>query len=375
MTTAALQQAVQDLIDARVAAGAEVGVQVAVIAGGRVVVDAASGLADPGQGTPVAPGTLFFAASAAKGVASAVAHVLAERGLLSYDSPACDVWPQLAAHGKEGITLRHVLLHSAGIPAPPYGATVDQLCDADHMGDAIAAMPPWWPPGSRFGYHALTFGFLLGGIVQRTTGRPLRAWLREAVTGPAGVVDDVHFGVPEALLGRVARQVPADRPPPAPPPGSPADRALPPAVRPDAGYANRRDVLTADIPSQGTMSALGAARLYAALLGHGAGARLVGADRLATMATVMFRGHDEVMDVPTAWAFGFSPHRPGGAASRPGSTFGMMGMNGSAAYADIDSGVAVAVMRNRFDPLDMATVAEADRLVAAAFPPRDRTGP
>jgi hypothetical protein len=80
------------------------------------------------------------------------------------------------------------------------------------------------------------------------------------------VVDDVHFGVPEALLGRVARQVPADRPPPAPPPGSPADRALPPAVRPDAGYANRREVLTADIPSQGTMSALGAARLYAALL-------------------------------------------------------------------------------------------------------------
>jgi CubicO group peptidase (beta-lactamase class C family) len=146
-------------------------------------------------------------------------------------------------------------------------------------------------------------------------------------------------------------------------------------VRPDAGYANRRDVLTADIPSQGTMSALGAARLYAALLGHGVGPRLVGADRLATMATVMFRGHDEVMDVPTAWAFGFSPHRPGGAASRPGSTFGMMGMNGSAAYADIDSGAAVAVMRNRFDPLDMATVAEADRLVAAAFPPRDRTGP
>ena len=127
------------------------------------------------------------------------------------------MWPQLAAHGKEGITLRHVLLHSAGVPAPPYGTTVDQLCDADHMGDAIAAMPPWWPPGSRFGYHALTFGFLLGGIVQRTTGRPLRAWLREAVTGPAGVVDDVHFGVPEALLGRVARQVPADRPPPAPP--------------------------------------------------------------------------------------------------------------------------------------------------------------
>ena len=96
------------------------------------------------------------------------------------------------------------------------------------------------------------------------------------------------------------------------------------------------------------------------------------------MATVMFRGHDEVMDIPTAWAFGFSPHRPGGAASRPGSTFGMTGMNGSAAYADIDSGAAVAVMRNRFDPLDMATVAEVDRLgrrLPTSRSDRPMTGP
>jgi hypothetical protein len=86
------------------------------------------------------------------------------------------------------------------------------------------------------------------------------------------------------------------------------------------------------------------------------------------MAASAFEGRDEVMGVPTTWAFGFSPHRPGGVPSRPGSTFGMVGANGSAAYADIDSGVAVAVMRNRFGAPGLAALAEVDRIVADAFP-------
>ena len=162
------------------------------------------------------------------------------------------------------------------------------------------------------------------------------------------------FGVPEPLVGRVARQQPPVGPPP--PPGSPLDRALPPRIRPDADYANRRDVLTSDIPSEGTMSARGAALVYAALLGHADGVELVSPARRARMAAVQFQGQDQVMGFPSTWAFGFSPQRPG-------STFGMVGTNGSAAYADIDTGVAVAVMRNRFDS-DLAVVREIDRIVA-----------
>jgi hypothetical protein len=90
------------------------------------------------------------------------------------------------------------------------------------------------------------------------------------------------------------------------------------------------------------------------------------------MAAPAFEGRDEVMGVPTTWAFGFSPHRPGGVPSRPGSTFGMVGANGSAAYADIDSGVAVAVMRNRFGAPGLAALAEVDRIVADAFPAPSR---
>jgi CubicO group peptidase (beta-lactamase class C family) len=258
MSTADAQARVQAMIDRRVASGDEVGVQVAVVEHGRVVVDAVSGSADPGRRRAVAPDTLFWAASTAKGVASAVVHVLVERGELAYDLRAVEVWPEFGARGKDRVTLRQVLLHTAGVPAPPYDTTVEQLCDWEHMCAVLAEAEPWWEPGTRFGYHAKTFGFLLGEIVRRATGRTLSWWLHEVVTVPLGIGDEVHFGVPEELVDRVARQQPpAGPPPPAPEPGSPADRAFPPGIRLDADYANRRDVLTSDIPSEGTMTAAG----------------------------------------------------------------------------------------------------------------------
>jgi CubicO group peptidase (beta-lactamase class C family) len=356
-----------------VASGAEVGLQVAVVHRGRPVVEAVSGLADAGRGVAVSPRTLFYAASTAKGVASTVAHVLVKRGELDDDLRLVDVWPEFGAHGKQQVTLRHVLMHTAGVPAPPYDTTVEHLCDWDHMCAVLAAAEPWWPPGTHFGYHAQTFGFLVGEIVRRATGRTLSWWLREAVTGPLGVEDEVHFGVPEALLDRVAHQEPPPGPPPeGPAHGAPADRAIPPGIRPDADFANRRDVLTSDIPSGGTMTARGVARIYAALLGDVACVQLVSPARRTEMAAPAFEGRDEVMGVPSTWAFGYSPFRPGGVPSRAGSTFGMVGANGSAAYADIDSGVAVAVMRNRFGGAGLAAAAEVDRIVADCFPANRR---
>ena len=360
------QLRIEAVIEHLVASGGEVGLQVAVVMDGRVAVDAVSGVCATEGGAPVTPATLFYAASTAKGVASSVAHVLVERGELAYDLRLVEVWPEFAAHGKHRVTLRHVLLHTAGVPAPPYDTTVEDLCDWDRMCAVLADARPWWEAGTRFGYHAQTFGYLVGETIRRATGRTLSWWLREALTGPLGVEDEVHFGVPAALLGRVAHQEAADGDDAVPEPGSPLDRALPPGIRPGAAAANRRDVLTSDIPSAGTMSARGAALLYAGLLGHVDGVELVSPARRADMAEVKYEGMDEVMGFESSWAFGYSPHRPGGTQSRPGSTFGMVGMNGSAAYADIDSGVAVAVMRNRFGP-DMTAAAEVDQIVADAI--------
>lgn len=362
-----MQAAIQSVVDELVAAGAETGLQVAVIRNGRVAADAVGGVADPRTGAAVSGDTLFYAASTAKGVAASVAHVLVERGELSYDMRVADVWPEFGSHGKGEVTLRHVLLHTAGVPGLPAGTTVEDLCDWERMCAVLADEKPWWEPGTRFGYHAKTFGFLLGEIMRRVTGRTASMLLRDVITSPLGIEDEVHFGVPRRLLPRVARQIASAGPVPGfPEPGSPQDRAMPRGVRPDADYANRADVLTADIVSEGTMTARGAARVYSALLGHVDGVALVSPRRLAAMTAVAFTGMDQVMGFPVAWAFGYSPDRPGGVPSRRGSTFGMVGMNGSAAYADIDSGVAVAVMRNRFAAGDLTTVARIDRIVAGA---------
>jgi len=362
-----LQARLQDLADARVAAGAEVGLQIAVFHRGTLVADVTAGLADPASGRRVDGDTLFFAASTAKAIASTVAHVLIDRGVLRDDDRLADWWPDFGTHGKDAITVRHVLTHTAGVPAVPATTTVDDLHDWDHMTAALEAAEPWWEPGTCFGYHAVTFGYLLGEHIRRRTGQTIAAALREHVTRPLGVADDVHFAVPEHALERVATQVPAATPPPAPAPGSAADRALPAAIRPDAAYANRRDVLTAPDPSSGTMTARGAATVLAALLDAGCG--LVSRHQLRHLAAITFAGHDEVMDMDATWAYGYAPVRPGHDGGRPGSTFGMVGLNGSVAYADIETGVAAAVMRNRFDPTDLTTAAAADDLIADACRP------
>jgi CubicO group peptidase (beta-lactamase class C family) len=361
------QTRVQCVIDLLVTSGAETGVQVAVVHEGDVVVDAVAGLADPHTQEPVTADTLFFAASTGKGVATPIAHIMVERGDLRYDQPVAEVWPEFATHGKDRVTLRHVLLHTAGVPGLWPQISAAGLCDWDRMCAFIADQEPWWTPGSQTGYHALTFGFVLGELVRRATKRTLAAVLREDIAGPLAVRDELHFGVPDAQLTKVARQGPEGAAPPPPEPGSPLDRALPAGVQPTAAFANRRDILHADIPSQGAMSARAVARMYAALLGDIDGVELVSPRRLTTMAAPAFSDDDQVMGIPTTWALGYSTARLG-VDSRPGSTFGMIGSNGTAAYADIDSGVAVALMRNRITT-DMTAIAEVDRIIADTFRP------
>ena len=127
------QDRVQALMDKLVASGEEIGLQVAVIHNGRVVVDAVSGVADPRTGAAVTGDTLFYAASTAKGVASTVVHVLAERGEVDYDMRAVDVWPEFGSHAKDKVTLRHVLLHTAGVVGLPPDTTAADLCNWGHM--------------------------------------------------------------------------------------------------------------------------------------------------------------------------------------------------------------------------------------------------
>jgi len=125
----------------------------------------------------------------------------------------------------------------------------------------VADERPWWEPGTRSGNHAQTFGFLLDETIRRATGQTISAHFRTLITDPLDITDNVHFSVPRTLLPRIAQQVDPDHHgAQVSAPGSPLDRAMPPGIWPSADLANRADVLTADIPSAGTMTARGVAR-------------------------------------------------------------------------------------------------------------------
>ena len=213
------------------ASGAETGLQVAVLRNGRVAAEAVSGVSDPGTGAAVRADTLFYAASTAKGVAASLAHVLAERGDLDYDMTLASVWPEFGSRGKDRVTVRQVLMHTAGLPGLPAGSTPEDLCDTERMCAVLAAQEPWWEPGSRFGYHALTFGFLLGEVIRRATGRTVTELLRQLVTGPLGVTGEVCFGVPPAFAASRGQAGSCRRP---------GARSAGARIRPGPGPAERR---------------------------------------------------------------------------------------------------------------------------------------
>lgn len=169
-----VQKRVQETIDRMVDSGEEVGVQVAVYRRGETVVDAVAGVADPSTGRKVTSDTPFYNFSICKAAASTIVHMLAERGLFTYETPVAALWPEFAAHGKQKVTIRQVLNHSAGVPGIPMQTTMEDLCDWNKMCAAIADEELWWEPGTQLGYHAYTFGYLTGEIVRRARARRSR---------------------------------------------------------------------------------------------------------------------------------------------------------------------------------------------------------
>ena len=365
-----LQQQVQQAIDQLVEAGTERGVQVAVYRDGTQVVDAVAGVADPDSGRPVDAGTVFYNFSVVKGAAATIAHMLAERGLFGYDTPVAELWPEFAAHGKQAVTVRQVLNHTAGVPAIPLDTTIEDLCDWDKMCAAIADAEPWWEPGTKVGYHAYTFGYSVGELVRRVTGKPISAVLWEQVAGPLGVAEELWFGMPASEHHRLARL--EDEPGAAEqaaqmmaslPPDLPMFKASPPELFPNAAFGNRPDILAADIPAGGKTSARAIARMYAALLGEVDGVRLLPPERLAEATAVSSSGTDEVFGNPSTWGLGYGIGGPTGDPQAAPTVFGLGGVGGSFACGDTATGISWAVTKNRISA-DFSTATQLGQLIA-----------
>jgi len=360
-------QQVQRVLDQLTESGAEVGLQVAAYLDGKLVIDAWAGVADQTTGRPVTSDTLFMAMSCTKGITATCIHILADRGVLDYDTPIAQYWPEFAAHGKGKVTVRHGLTHQAGIPQMPAGVTPEMICDWNAMCAAIADLPPLWEPGSKTGYHAITYGWILGEVIRRVDGRPISEFVQQEIGHPLGIAD-LYIGIPDAVEARVATFTAPPPPPnaPAPPPDLLFLRALPPSVLTPA-IQNSADYHRASVPAaNGIMTARALARHYAALAQGGEmdRNRILTPERIRIATQLQTEAFDEVVGPipgypkPVRKALGYwlgglrtpanSYH---GAMGLRSATFGHPGAGGMIAFADPEQRFAFAFLKNFSTPI------------------------
>ncbi|HZR43519.1 MAG TPA: serine hydrolase domain-containing protein, partial [Ktedonobacteraceae bacterium] len=193
----------------------EVGASVCVTLEGETVVDLWGGSARPDTHAPWNRDTLTMVWSSTKGATSLCAHMLASRGLLDLDAPVTHYWPEFGQAGKETIPVKMLLNHQSGLAAVREPLPAGAFFDWELMVSALAKQEPFWKPGTMHGYHALTFGWLIGEVVRRVSGKSLGTFFRDEVAQPLGL--DFWIGLPEDLEERVAPIIPADSPDPSGP--------------------------------------------------------------------------------------------------------------------------------------------------------------
>lgn len=199
-------EAVRDVFAENFATRAEVGAACAAYLHGEPVVDLWGGLADPATGRRWERDTLMLVFSTTKGVASMAMAVAHSRGLIDFDAPVAQYWPEFAANGKSAITVRQLLSHQAGVAAVDAPIDLTTLADPDRLAAALAAQKPNWAPGERHGYHALTLGFYESALLRRVDPkhRTIGRFFAEEVAAPLGL--EFHIGLPDSVpRERVAR--------------------------------------------------------------------------------------------------------------------------------------------------------------------------
>ncbi|WP_433346855.1 serine hydrolase domain-containing protein [Micromonospora sp. CA-111912] len=334
----------------------EIGAALSVYRHGREVVRLWGGVADPTTGRAWREDTLQVVYSTTKSVPAACAHLLAQRGQLDLAAPVAEYWPEFAAAGKGRIPVRWLLSHQAGLPVLDRPVPRAQALAWEPMVAALAAQAPVWEPGTAHGYHSLTFGWLVGEVVRRVSGRSLGTYFADEIGKPLGL--DLWVGLPASEAYRVSRLVeqPVEQPSTA---TSEALREMLARYTDPTSLVVRSaavtdppldlsipETWTAEIPSvNGICTASSLARFYAGLIGEVDGFRILDAATLATATAEQASGVDRVLMVPTRPALGFGLPLPDQPWWSP-TAFGFPGHGGSLGYADPASGIAFGYVMN-----------------------------
>ncbi len=347
------------------------GAAVCVYHHGECVVDLWGGYSDE-DNTLWLKNTMAPSFSTTKGVASTLLHIYADRGLIDYDAKVADYWPEFAQNGKQDITVRHVLSHQSGLyHIRQMIDHVDRLMDWSHMITAIENIAPAHKPGMRTGYHGLTYGFIIGEIIQRVSGKKFASLVQSEIAKPLGL-DGLYIGTPESELARAAQLMShksvmdligsstgnsierhsarinrllqkmgfdSDMPS--------VFEALAPRGISSFNFGSP-DSLRAAIPAaNGLFTARSLAKMYALLANDGEldGVRLLSSETVKQISTVQKpTGRLSVIPFDMRWRLGYHGVITTRGLLRQG--FGHFGFGGSGAWADKNSGLSVALIVN-----------------------------
>ena len=370
---------VVDAFEENFASRGEVGAGFCAYVGGAPAIDIWAGMA--AEGRPWAEDTLAPVFSVTKGAAALVAQILADRGVLDVDAPVAGYWPEFAARGKDRVLVRHVLSHTAGLPTfPGYQdlVTFDRAGgwhETSRISARLAAAPLVWEPGTKVGYHAISYGWLVGELVRRVDGRTLGSFFADEVAGPL----DLSFwiGLPGRLRPRVAKLFHD------PSPGfdmreqfggednlAGASLFIGPEFTSPVDLCNDPDFWAAEAPAvNGVADARSVARMYAMLAGGGDldGVRIVSEASVAAHSTEQARGTDAIFGGESRVALGYGRSTPEGMSLGPNDeAFGMQGFGGALGYADPVAGVGFGYVMNQTH-LEVGTDCRPRALSAALY--------
>jgi CubicO group peptidase (beta-lactamase class C family) len=362
----------------------ELGAAVSVTLNGEPVIDLWGGHLDLDRSREWERDTLVNVYSTTKGMTAACAHRLVERGELDLDAPVAEYWPEFSAAGKELLPVRYLLSHQAGLPALSKPLPEGAHYDWEVMTSALAEQKPWWEPGTQHGYHALTYGYLVGEVVRRISGLTLGNYFREHFAEPLDL--DFHIGLAPEHDARTSALHAAPRPAagsdvsklPGPLGDFMRDMTDPTTMtgaafmnpRQKEGAVNTREWRAAEIPAaNGHGTARAIARFYAALASGGEldDVRVLESQTIERALQEQVFGPDSVLgQLPMRFGLGFMLRQdmiPIGPNPR---AFGHPGAGGSIGFADPDAGVGFGFTMNQMQ-MGLVGSAGAFAMIRALF--------
>jgi len=311
-------ETLRGVLDGHIAAGSDVGSSFCATMDGKTVVDIWGGHADEAKTRPWEKDTIINVYSTTKTMTALTALLLADRGELDFDAPVARYWPEFAANGKADVKVSHLMSHSAGLSGWKEPITEADLYDWEKATSLLAAQAPYWEPGTKSGYHALTQGYLVGEVIRRVAGKSVGTVFREEFADPMGA--DFHIGLPASEDGRVADLIP---PPPGGAMGEGTTDGLVANMSTNPGInvlsTRTRDWRGAEIPAAGgTGNARSVAEIHTILANGGIGRdgkRYLSEAGCRKALEPQIEGTDLILGIPVRFGMGFGLQ--GGATPLP----------------------------------------------------------